>query len=212
MAIPASYLINMLRNVTGRVDANDPLFTDTIMLDYLQKNIALITTNEVRLFKNYTWWEFTFGPADPNPYPVDLEALGFSTLQPPAYIDGFDLFWYESPADFFARWPETQDYQEQRPMDVLYYNQELLFRGPPEDDYDVKISAYRLEVQISDAGELQADYLFRYIVYNTALDIFSDYGEIDRWNEIFPIVKRYKSFVTARTHLQWSPERPSPQF
>lgn len=212
MAIPASYLINMLRNVTGRVDANDPLFTDAIMLDYLQKNLALITTNEVRLFKNYTWWEFTFGPTDPNPYPVDLQALGFSTLQPPAYVDGFDLFWYESPADFFSRWPETQDYVPQRPQDVLYYNNELLFRGPPLDDYTIKISAYRLEAEITDAGELQADYLFRYAVYNAALDIFSDYGEMDRWNETFPIMKRYRSFVTGRTHLQLASQRPSPDF
>ena len=160
MAKTEEQLVELLREVTGRVDSSDPLFTDSKMLGYITDFIQLISTQDVRLFKNYSWWEFTFGPEDPNPYPVNLQDLGFSTIGPTAYVDGFTLFWYESPKEFFRRWPETQEYQPQRPIDVLYYNQELLFRGQPEREYDVKIQTYNVEIQFVN-GVMKDDYMFR---------------------------------------------------
>lgn len=212
MAIPVSDLITILRNVTGRVDSSDPLFTDPIMIQYLNGFIVQESTQDIRIFKNKTWWEFQYGPTDLNPYPVDLQALGFSTIEPPAYADGFYIFWYQDPAEFYGIWPETQTYQPQRPTYVLYYNNELTFRGPPNTTYNIKIAAYREELQITEGGNLTADYLYRYIAYGAALDIFSDYGELDRWNEIFPVFKRYRALVYARTGQQYQNQRPSPEF
>lgn len=225
MAKTAADLIQILRNVTGRVDASDPLFTDEIMLQYLQDFIQLESTQDVRLFKNRTWWEFAFGPDDPNPYPVDLQTIelirgniGASTIGPPAYADGFYVFWYEDPAQFYGIWPETQTYQPQRPTYVLYYNNELTFRGPPDKSYLIKIAAYQVELQIQDLNYdpayqgLQQDYLFRYLAYGAALDIFSDFGEMDRWNEIFPAYKRYRALVYSRTYSQYQSQRPYPEF
>lgn len=203
-----------MRNVTGRIDPSDPLFTDEIMLDRLDKFISLDSTQDIRLFRNYTWWEFQFGPGDPNPYPVDLQDLGFSTIQPQAYCDGFKMFWYESPGDFFMRWPETQQYTPQRPTDVLYYNNELLFRGPPNKEYSIKIQAYEVSLQITSTGVMapDQDYLYRYYAYGAAMDIFSDYGELDQWNNYYPIFKRYRNLVYGRTNLQYQNQRPDPEF
>src|SRR5258708_4309702 len=103
MAITTQDMILILRNVTGRVDASDPQFTDSIMLTYLQNFITLEATQDVRLFKQMTWYEFEFGPTDLNPFPVDLQTLvlnnsqvpsqiGASTIGPPAYADGFPVF------------------------------------------------------------------------------------------------------------------------
>lgn len=219
MTVSTADLILILRNVTGRVDNTDPQFTDEIMTQYLQNFISLSSTQEVRLFKNYTWWEFEFGPDDDNPYGFDLNTIelsnggqeGASTIGPLCYANGFPVFWYENPQTFYARWPETQDYQPQRPTSVLYYNNTLTFRGPPDVVYNIKIQAYSLELDLTSDG-LDASYLYRYVAYGAALDIFSDFGELDRWNEIFPVFKRYRSLVYARTNCQYQSQRPNPEF
>ncbi len=219
MAKSSADLILILRNVTGRVDASDPLFTDAIMLQYLQDFIQLQSTQDIRIFKNKTWYEFLLDPAtSPDPYPVDLQTIvmvngnvGASTIEPPCYADGFPVFWYQDPAEFYGIWPETQTYQPQRPTYVLYYNNELTFRGPPDKEYLIKIAAYQVEVQITD-GVLNQDYVYRYICYGAALDIFSDFGEMDKWREIFPAYQRYRALVYSRTYSQYQNQRPSPEF
>lgn len=219
MAKTASDLITIMRNVTGRVDASDPLFTDTIMLQYLNDFIQQLSTQDVRLFKNRTWWEFNFGPTDPNPYPVNLQnivlvdgQIGASTIEPPAYCQGFYLFWYQDPQDFFRIWPETQPYMPARPTYVLYYNNELLFRNPPDKQYFIKIAAYQVEIMVNPEGLLNQDYLFRYLAYGASLDIFSDFGEMDKYRDVFPAFMRYRALVYARTYQQYQNQRTGPDF
>lgn len=205
-------LLTILRNVTGRTDRNDPLFTDEIMLGFLNDFIQLESTFEIRIKKNRTWWEFTIDENSLDPYPVDLNTLQFSTIGSTAYVGGFKLFWFEDPGQFYLRWPETQDYDPTRPTYVLYYNNELTFRAPPDDEYDVKIEAYKYEVAVSSSVNLDADFLFRYVTYGAALDLFADYGEIDRYHEIFPIFERYKNLVYAGTYQQQQNLRSTPEF
>ncbi len=218
MAKSAADLILILRNVTGRVDASDPQFTDAIMLQYLQDFIQLQSPQDIRIFKNKTWYEFAFGPTDPNPWPVVLQDIilangnqGASTIGPPCYADGFYVFWYQDPAQFYGIWPETQTYQPQRPQYALYYNNEITFRGPPDKVYQIKLEAYQVEVQITN-GVLETDYLYRYICYGTALDIFSDFGEMDKWKEVWPAFQRYRALVYSRTNCQYQNQRPTPEF
>lgn len=217
MTKSAADLITILRNVTGRVDASDPLFTDDIMLGYLNDFLSLESTQDIRIFKNKTWWEFDFGPLDPNPFPVDLQNIvlantnvGASTIEPPSYCNGFQLFWYQSPAEFYGIWPEIQVYQTARPTYVLYYNNELTFRNPPDTTYLIKIAAYQVELQINQ--NIESDYLFRYAAYGAALDIFGDYGEMDKYRDIFPLFQRYRALVYSRTYSQYQNQRPSPEF
>ncbi len=315
-----SDLVNIMRNVTGRVDASDPLFTDQIMAQYLNDFVVQLASQDIRIFKNMTWYEFDISPATPNPYPVNLQQLKLTTIGPPAYvqnipntlttnqilvtdqamdgvIDGanllftfpanpfiipgsfsvigsnpaqaliddglggftgdgagtidydtgaviinfttppaigstvtcdytyaistvstnqnqfsFDLWWFQSPAEFYAHWPDRFNYTPQRPTAVLYYNNELTFRGPPDQEYHIKIQAYHEEIEWNDDGSLRSDYLFRYLAYGASLDIFSDFGEMDKWNQIFPVFQRYRALVYARTNCQYQNQRPSPEF
>ncbi len=219
-------LITIVRNVTGRVDASDPLFTDDIMTQYLQDFIQLQSTQDIRIFKNKTWFEFILDPTSPDPYPINLQEIvlvngnmGASTIEPPCYADGFPVFWYQSPQEFFQIWPETQVYTPQRPTYVLYYNNQLIFRGPANKSYLIKIEAYQVELQLTNAdyqpgaySGLQQDYIYRYVCYGTALDIFSDFGEMDKWRDIYPAYQRYRALVYSRTYSQYQNQRPSPEF
>ena len=65
-------VIQIMRNVTGRVDRNDPAFTDPIMIDYLNAFLQQEHPQEVRLFQNQTWWDFTIDEDTADPLPVDL--------------------------------------------------------------------------------------------------------------------------------------------
>lgn len=226
MAKNGAEIINIMRNVTGRVDASDPLFTDSIMLQYLNDFLNLIMPQEVRLYENKTWWDFDIDETSPDPYPVDLEALGFTTIGPPAfirYVDGsvtagnnlfwFDLFWYQSPSIFYNKWPQVSPLLRQRPQDVLYYNNQLVFRGAQDQAYTVRIQANAVEIALSSpSAEISNSYFWRYVAYGASLDIFSDYGEMDKYAQTMPAFQRYKGLVYARTNQQNISQRTYPQF
>lgn len=227
-----SVVIQIMRNVTGRVDKNDPAFTDPIMYDYLNMFLQAEHPTEVRLFEDQTWWDFSIDPTSIDPYPVDLDALGYSTIGPLAYVsyqtpspNTFKLFWYEDPATFYYRWPWGNVFTPQQPTYVLYYDNSLTFRGPPDQTYNIRISANKIKVYIG--GLLAANnnlpdqqgepdiipaYLSRYLAYGAALDILSDYGEMDKYNEVFQVYRRYRGQVLARTWDQLSSQRTGPDF
>lgn len=221
-------VIQIMRNTTGRVDKNDPAFTDAIMYDYLNAFVQQEHPQEVRIFQNQTWWDFSIDPLTQDPYPVDLDALGFSTINAPAYVGyttpqltSFPLFWYEDPKQFYARWPWQQIFTPQMPTNVLYYNNELTFRGPPDRTYNIRIAAYRIDYSFAggtneNAGSILANvpvaYLTRYFAYGASLDILSDFGEMDKYQEVFQVYRRYRGQVLARTWDQLSSQRTAPDF
>lgn len=237
-----SNIIQIMRNVTGRVDRSDPSFTDAIMINYLNAFVQQEHPQEVQIFENRTWWDFVIDPTTPNPMPVDLDDLGFASLSSAAYIsyndaalnpNTFQLFWYESPNEFYARWPWNNIYTPQQPTYVLYYNNELTFRGPPDQEYAVRIAAYKIDFsfdggsQVNEQSVLEGTgypndgavlknmpraYLTRYFAYGAALDILSDYGEMDKYNEVFAVYRRYRAQVMARTWNQLSNQRTAPDF
>lgn len=221
-------VVQIMRNVTGRVDRNDPMFTDAIMLDYLNAFLQQEHPTECRIYENKTWWDFTIDQDSPDPYPVDLDELGFSTINSPAYVGyvtpqltSYLLFWYENPADFYQKWPWNTTFTPQRPTYVLYYNNELTFRGPPDQTYKIRISAYKINQSFSDGTDeneesiltnVPSAYLTRYLAYGASLDILSDYGEMDKYNEVFQVYRRYRGQVMARTWDQLSSQRTGPDF
>ena len=224
----ASRVIQIIRNVTGRVDRNDPAFTDPIMIDYLNFFIQNEHPQELQIYQDQTWWDFTITTATANPLPVDLDILGFSTINAPAYIsnpdvpvNSFPLFWYENPQQFYTIWPWNNVFTPQMPTYVLYYNNELTFRGPPDRTYNIRISASKINLSFPDGtltntnstlSKVPVAYLTRYLAYGTALDILSDFGEMDKYNEVMQVYRRYRAQVLARTWNQLSSQRILPQY
>ena len=219
MTKTANDIIQIVRNVTGRVDASDPQFTDTIILQYINDFYLLEMGQQLRLKEQRTWWDFTIDPTTPDPFPVDLQnpfqatpGTQFTTIGPLIYVNGFPTWWYESPEEFYYKWPQTQLYQPTRPTDVLYYNQQLVFRAPPNEAYSVRIEAYQVELEMPVDGKISHDYLWRYVAYGAALDIFNDYGEQDMAQRIEPKFIDYKAKVYARTYQQQMSQRATPRF
>lgn len=207
----AAQIITIMRNITGRTDSSDPAFTDTAMLGYLQDFIQNDAPQDVRLFEDQTWWEFDINVGD-SPYAVDLDALGYSTIQPPAYVGGFKVYWYQDPTEFYAIWPETQTYQVQRPTYILYYDNELVFRGPPDTTYSVKISANKLRGVNAVGSSIEHAYMDRYYAYGASLNILSDYCEMERYQQVLAVFKKQRAGLLARTWQQDNNQRITPEF
>lgn len=221
-------VVQIMRNVTGRVDKNDPAFTDQIMIDYLNAFLQQEHPQEVQIFQNQTWWDFSINPVSVDPFPVDLDALGYASIGPLAYVsypaptfNTFKLFWYEDPTTFYYRWPWANTFTPQQPTYVLYYNNELTFRGPPDQTYNIRISAYKIDYSFAGGTNTNASsilanvpnaYLTRYLAYGAALDILSDFGEMDKYNEVFQVYRRYRGQVLARTWDQLNSQRTGPDF
>jgi hypothetical protein len=220
----ASDIISIMRKATGRMDASDPLFTDQIMLGYINDYYTLIMGQELRIKEKRTWWNFVIDVDDNdnvyNPMPVNLqepigapEGVQFTTIGPYCTADGFEVFWYEDPGLFYSIWPETQVYTPQRPTYVLYYNNELVWRGPPDRAYDIKINAYQVEIEMAtEESPISSDYLWRYIAYGAAIDLLNDYREFDVAEMIRPRFEFYRSKVWARTMQQQQNQRSIPSF
>mgnify|MGYP001594837604 FL=1 len=54
--ISVAEVITIMRNVTGRNDADDPQFTDTVMYNYLLNFIQNEHPDELRLFPDRTFY------------------------------------------------------------------------------------------------------------------------------------------------------------
>jgi hypothetical protein len=166
----------------------------------------------VQLFQNRTWYEDSISENSADPFPVNLDLLSFTKIEPPAYCAGFKLFWYQDPALFYDIWPETQTYQPSRPTYVLYYNNALVFRNPPDTTYNIKIAAYQIDLALANNTNIPSAYQVRYLAYGMALDIFADFGELDQYAAYAPVFQKYKNDVLARTHDQFLQQRATPRF
>jgi len=203
MAKTLSDVAAIVRKVTARTDQS---IGDQTIYGYIQDFYQLEMGQEIRLFDAHSWYEFAT-VASTDTYAINPTATGYSLLLEPAYIDSYRIDFHVDPAVFYSKWPDTQTYTEQRPTDVLYYNNELIFRAPPDDVYDVKIDAYKINTALfavtgTGSEEIAEDYWWRYIAYGAALDMLADGGEFDKYAQVAPIFEKYKSMVNARTYSQ----------
>jgi hypothetical protein len=202
MAKTLDNIADIVRKVAARKDQS---ILDATIFGYINDFYQLEMGQDLRLFDERSFYEFDT-VASTDEYSVDMDAttgIGYSLLSGPAWVDGFTVQFHISPQTFFAQWPETQTYTEQRPTDILWYDNTLTFRGPPDDAYSVKITSYKINSTIDEASdEIAEDYWFRYIAYGAALDILADAGEFEKVGQVMPMFERYKDLVNARNYSQ----------
>lgn len=202
MSKTLSDLETIVRKVTGRQDQSTSSAT---IFSAISDFYTLETGQELRLFDQQSFYEFTT-TASTDEYSIDMDAvsgIGYSIFKDPVWVDGYRVDLYTDPCIFFALWPDTQDYTEQRPTSILWYDNKLTFRAPPDDAYDVKITAYKLNSELTQSSDvIGKDYWFRYLAYGASLDMLADSCEFEKYGQVMPIFERYKDMVNARTYTQ----------
>lgn len=99
-------------------------------------------------------------------------------------------------------------FQTGLPREILFNNNTLTFRSPPDKQYLVEIDAY-----LSPAGFLatnqaiQFGYMCEYIARGAARKILSDTGDIEQFNFYEPLFKEQEMLVWKRSQRQFTTTR-----
>lgn len=94
------------------------------------------------------------------------------------------------------------------PRGLLFYNNTLTFRSPPDKQYLVEIDAY-----LSPAGFLasnqaiQFGYMCEYIARGAARKILSDTGDVEQFNFYEPLFLEQEALVWKRSQRQFTATR-----
>lgn len=104
-------------------------------------------------------------------------------------------------------------YQPSRPTDVLFYNQQIIFRPCPMQVYQVEFQISQQPTQLianNDAPELNEWYLF--ICAGAAKLIYTDFPDEEGMNYVMPIWQEQLQLAQRRTLKQLSTQRASTIF
>lgn len=104
-------------------------------------------------------------------------------------------------------------YQSSRPLDVLFYNQQLVFRPCPQQIYQVEFQISQQPLQLLTTGqqpELNEWYLF--ICAGAAKLIFSDFPDEEGMGYLMPIWQEQLQLSQRRTLKQLGTQRASTIF
>lgn len=99
-------------------------------------------------------------------------------------------------------------FQSGLPRAILYYNNVLTLRSPPDIQYSVELDAYLSPAAfLSTEQALTFGYMAEYIARGAARKILSDTGDIEQFMFYEPLFKEQELLVWKRSQRQWTSTR-----
>jgi hypothetical protein len=165
---------------------------------------------EVRPAELEAFWTFnTTASDDTESLDDDLDVL----IANNGYVAGFNLDISFSQSNWFARWPETTTYSENRPTEALFYGGVLYMNPPPDDIYAVKIPVFsRPTTLTTDASLPTREEWGPAIAYGTALEILTQKGNTARAAEILPVKNMHISNLRYKSEQVLNTQRAMPKW
>jgi hypothetical protein len=232
----AQFVSDCLRTmalVLGRRNQNDEDSSTSIFLQYLNDFITLSMSHDIRLLEQFATMQFTIGviPVGSTPGLYNISDLGldstFVSIGNEAMISikdtvGSSTSWsrlevYMDPSIFFNKWGINNEdiLTPGYPQDMLFYQNQLIFRPVPDKDYLVQIYSYKRSGAFDSAGnpELQFDYMMRYYAYGAALNYARDfrYGQ-EALKNIYDGYTYERKLLLTRQHNQIKINQAIPRF
>ncbi len=94
------------------------------------------------------------------------------------------------------------------PRSILYYNNTLTLRSPPNTQYEVSLTAYLSPSAFLSSGQsVQFGYMCEYLARGAARKILSDTGDQDQFNFYEPLFKEQETLVWKRSQRQFTATR-----
>lgn len=202
------------RNLSGHKSAND--LSEDSLLDYINRYYQLVLPLELRPYELKTWFEFDT-VASVEEYDLTSATYlledGYLTLEAPTTIGGYPLTLYLDPDEFYAKWPTTTTYDENRPTDVLFYEEKLLFRATPDDTYAAKFASWKRPAALSaDTDYPMQEEWGSLICFGAAREIAEDYGDFETLQKLEPLYRQHKVRLNNKIHFQNVNQRSIPKF
>lgn len=94
------------------------------------------------------------------------------------------------------------------PRSMLFYNNTLILRTPPDKQYLVEIDAYLSPAAfLSSSQAIPFGYMCEYIARGAARKILSDTGDWDQYDRYEPLFIEQEQLVWKRSQRQWTATR-----
>lgn len=99
-------------------------------------------------------------------------------------------------------------FQTGLPLGILYYNNTLTFRSPPDKQYLVELDAYLTpSAFLSSSAAVPFAYMSEYIARGAARKILSDTGDVEQFQFYEPLFREQEMLVWKRSQRQWTNNR-----
>jgi hypothetical protein len=99
-------------------------------------------------------------------------------------------------------------FQAGLPRSILYYNNTLTLRSPPDRQYLVELDAYLTpSAFLNTSAAVPFAYMSEYLARGAARKILSDTGDIEQFQFYEPLFQEQESLVWKRSQRQWTATR-----
>lgn len=99
-------------------------------------------------------------------------------------------------------------FQTGLPRTILYYNNTLTLRSPPDKAYLVELDAYLTPAAfLSTGAALPFGYMAEYLARGAARKILSDTGDVEQFQFYEPLFREQELLVWKRSQRQWTATR-----
>jgi hypothetical protein len=99
-------------------------------------------------------------------------------------------------------------FQSGLPRGILFYNNSLILRSPPDQQYLVELTAYLTPAAFLNTGQaLPFAYMSEYIARGAARKILSDTGDWEQFQAYEPLFLEQRTLVWKRSQRQWTDSR-----
>lgn len=106
-----------------------------------------------------------------------------------------------------------QTTMQNRPCGILYYNNVFTLRDVPDQTYKVTMEGINVpKPLINPTDRPYRDDLGPLICFGTSLEIFSDYNQMDQYDQYQPQYQRYKNISMQDTYEEYLYQRSVPTF
>lgn len=155
--------------------------------------------------------------ADGNPISGGNEPLPF-TSEPARYSTSLNTINYNTgQATFYFSEPipsgtpisaQCYYYQSGIPRSVLFYNNTLTFRPPPNIQYFVELECYLSPAAfLNTSNAIPFGYMAEYIARGAARKLLSDTGDWEQFNSYEPLFREQETLIWKRSQRQWTATR-----
>lgn len=141
----------------------------------------------------------------------NVSPLGYSLLvnSKVNYITGrVDVTFLSPPAAGTNIQVQSYFYQQGLPRAILFYNNCLTIRPPPDIPYLIELDAYLTPAAfLSTAQAIQFGYMCEYIARGAARKILSDVGDVEQFQFYEPMFREQELLVWKRSQRQFTSQR-----
>jgi hypothetical protein len=149
-----------------------------------------------------------------NPFPLGYSPLGgnaaYSTTSNTVnYITGqVNVTFPDAPPIGAQIQAQSYYYQQGIPRAILFYNNCLTIRPPPDIPYLVELDAYLTPAAFLSSGQaVQFAYMSEYIARGAARKILSDTGDVEQFQFYEPLFKEQETLVWKRSQRIFTSQR-----